>query len=338
MNKSLLLSEIRIDGGTQMRVEIDQEYVEELADVLRGGGKLPNAVVFHDGAHYWLGGGFHRYIGHEKAGIPAMPCEVRVGTQRDAIIFAAGDNSDHGLRRSNEDKRKAVTALLTDEQWSQASNRWVAEQCKVGDQLVATVREEIEAGARSRTSDNNGSTNGQTRTDRRGRQQPAKKPKPGRKLCPACTRKGVRANCPDCRDLNRKEGKPNKKAGTATDPSGEKDCFGNEVPKRCRDALFDPWIQDTFDMLAAMNDKILAARIPDSIEKRKKRYPFFDAKDIADGAIFVQQYLDKLLDHVKENRPAAVCPMCQGKGCSDCRSSGLVSRNLYQQLKDKLKC
>ena len=36
------------------------------------------------------------------------------GTQRDAILWSISANATHGLRRTNEDKRRAVTRLLQD--------------------------------------------------------------------------------------------------------------------------------------------------------------------------------------------------------------------------------
>ncbi len=39
------------------------------------------------------------------------------------------------LKRSNEDKRKAVSTLLNDAEWSQRSDRWVSETAGVGHHL-----------------------------------------------------------------------------------------------------------------------------------------------------------------------------------------------------------
>lgn len=82
---------------------------------------------------------FHRYRAADRAAIPA---EVREGTQRDAILFACGANTAHGLRRTNEDKRKAVGLLLADAEWSKWSDREIARQCSVGVMTVGRVRAE----------------------------------------------------------------------------------------------------------------------------------------------------------------------------------------------------
>ena len=60
---------------------------------------------------------------------------VRAGTRRDAILFAVGANGDHGLRRTNEDKRRSVLVLLRDEEWGAKSDRWIATQAGVSNRL-----------------------------------------------------------------------------------------------------------------------------------------------------------------------------------------------------------
>lgn len=47
---------------------------------------------------------------------------------------------------TNQDKRRAVETLLRDEEWGNQkdySNAWIARVCKVGDDLVAAIREEL---------------------------------------------------------------------------------------------------------------------------------------------------------------------------------------------------
>lgn len=49
-------------------------------------------------------------------------------------------NADHGLRRSNEDKRKAVGLLLADAEWSKLSNAEIARLCNVSHTFVNNTR------------------------------------------------------------------------------------------------------------------------------------------------------------------------------------------------------
>jgi hypothetical protein len=135
------LSKIRIDGGTQLRAAIDAEHVDNLARAVDRGEKLPPVKLYFDSTDYWMSRGFHRKLAHEKAGRAKIEAEIVEGTLRDAILDAAGDNAEHNaLRRSNADKRKAVTALLTDEEWAKSSDRWIAETCNVHHETVAAIR------------------------------------------------------------------------------------------------------------------------------------------------------------------------------------------------------
>jgi hypothetical protein len=61
----------------------------------------------------------------------------------DAIIAACGENADHGLRRTNEDKRRAVERLLGDPEWIKWSDRKIADVCRVSHPFVGTVRKEL---------------------------------------------------------------------------------------------------------------------------------------------------------------------------------------------------
>lgn len=47
---------------------------------------------------------------------------------RDAILYSCGANDRHGLRRTNEDKRRAVKKSLEDPEWSGWSSNKIAER------------------------------------------------------------------------------------------------------------------------------------------------------------------------------------------------------------------
>ncbi len=136
----LPLQQIKIDGGTQSRVELNESVVADYAEVIRRGDSLPPVVVFFDGSTHWLADGFHRFHAHRTARAEEIEADVRTGARRDAVLFSVGANARHGLRRTNEDKRRAVQTLLDDEEWSQWSDRHIAEACGVSHPLVASLR------------------------------------------------------------------------------------------------------------------------------------------------------------------------------------------------------
>jgi hypothetical protein len=125
---------------------LTQEVYLDYRDKWLAGVEFDPVDVFHDGAAYWLADGFHRFYGAREAKRASLPCRIHQGTQRDAILFACGANAEHGLRRSNEDKRNAVLSLVNDAEWGQRSTAWIAEQCLVSRPFVESCRRKPETG------------------------------------------------------------------------------------------------------------------------------------------------------------------------------------------------
>jgi len=133
------LSDIRIDGGTQSRVSINEQTVADYAEAMMEGAKLPAVVVFCDGVDHWLADGWHRYMATKRIGALEIDADVRGGTHADALLHSYGANQTHGLRRTNEDKRKAVAGVL--ELMPDWSDRAIAGHVGVSAPFVAAVRD-----------------------------------------------------------------------------------------------------------------------------------------------------------------------------------------------------
>ena len=139
---NLTLSDIKVDPECQARAAMDDTTIDEYAEVMKEKGydRFPAVVVYHDGTDYWLSDGFHRYAAAEKAGLPSINARIHQGSRRDAILNSVGTNATHGLRRSNEDKRRAVAMLLGDPEWVRWSDAKIAQHCRVSDRFVAKQR------------------------------------------------------------------------------------------------------------------------------------------------------------------------------------------------------
>ncbi|MGB2787901.1 MAG: hypothetical protein WBC13_01070, partial [Dokdonella sp.] len=140
------LAAIVNDGGTQMRAGMNADTVREYEDALTEAEAwpFPPVVVFHDGARYWLADGFHRLnAAHRSGKFQEIPAEIKAGTRRDAVLYAAGANASHGLRRTNDDKNRAVKALLEDEEWAKWSDREIARRCAVDNSFVSRLRAKL---------------------------------------------------------------------------------------------------------------------------------------------------------------------------------------------------
>lgn len=154
-------------------------------------------------------------------------------------------------------------------------------------------------------------------------------------FCKRCKRLGQPVKgCQQCERARKDAGK--KKAAKAkqkAEQAEKVDCFKNPVPAKRQDALFDPWIQKAIDFLAETSESFRSERLMDQMHKKAKFYPFFHERDFVDGCGFVIDYLDRLIGHLKDKRPEAVCCDCNGEGCGTCKMSGLLPRSVYQEAK-----
>ena len=83
----LSTSVITVDKRLQMRVALNQEHVDDIAEALAEGKTLdgPLPIVFQTPSHFWLADGFHRLAAHVKARVAVIKCEIRLGDFRDAL-------------------------------------------------------------------------------------------------------------------------------------------------------------------------------------------------------------------------------------------------------------
>ncbi len=144
---TISITEIRADEACQLRAAGSAAAVAEYAAALAEGATFPPVTVFLDdeGVH-WLADGFHRLEAHKQAGRETINADVREGDRRDAMLHAAGANASHGLRRTREDKRQAIAALLNDPEWRQWSDREIARRTATDHKTVGKLRRAIAGG------------------------------------------------------------------------------------------------------------------------------------------------------------------------------------------------
>ena len=142
--QTLHLDDLVLDQGTQIRLILDKETVSEYEEAIRTGAQFPPIDVYYDGENYYVVDGFHRVAGHRQAGKTSIECNIHEGTLRDAILAATGANARHGLRRSKEDKRRAVMTLLLDKEWQQWNDSEIVRATNTYNALVAKLRRELE--------------------------------------------------------------------------------------------------------------------------------------------------------------------------------------------------
>ena len=160
--QNLTLDQIRINGGTQPRVAINHDIVDEYAEKYGSGVDMLPVTVFFDGVTYWLADGFHRYWANKRIECNQIFAEVHQGTRRDAILYSVGANATHGLHRTNADKENAVRTLLTnplvslDESGKPWSDRGIARHCRISAPTVAKYRHTIKIYSMDSSEDSSG--------------------------------------------------------------------------------------------------------------------------------------------------------------------------------------
>jgi ParB-like chromosome segregation protein Spo0J len=101
------LGMIALDEVLQPRARIDHATIEHYAELLADGVKLPPVELVFDGQTTWLANGYHRYFGHQKAGLEDIEAVVRFGGKNEALRLSLGANADHGQPRTNRDLGRA---------------------------------------------------------------------------------------------------------------------------------------------------------------------------------------------------------------------------------------
>lgn len=137
---TLPLADLKRDPELQCRARGTQRAaVAEYAEAMSAGATFPPIAVFRDPKGVlWLSDGFHRVEAAELAGIAELPADVREGSRKDALLFAASANAGHGLRRTTADKRRAIGLLLGN--FPRLSDRKIAEAAGVDHKTVAAAR------------------------------------------------------------------------------------------------------------------------------------------------------------------------------------------------------
>ena len=143
MTEKILLTKIRLDGGTQPRKELDETLVQHYTEEILEGQEFPPVDLHFDGKHYWLSDGFHRWHAHKRAGHKDITSNVTQGTKRDAFIASLKANAQHGKARTPDERRYVVQLALEDIELGELSDTQIAQICLVSNMTVGRVRKAL---------------------------------------------------------------------------------------------------------------------------------------------------------------------------------------------------
>jgi hypothetical protein len=139
--RKVALNDIRIDGGTQIRKEIDQALIYQYLECMKRGDVFPKIKTTFDGASYWLNSGFHRYHAYKLLGVKMVEVDYKPGTLQDAILAALKSNTKHGKNLTIEDKENKVKIALALDGYDQKTDYELSKICDVSESFVAGVRD-----------------------------------------------------------------------------------------------------------------------------------------------------------------------------------------------------
>lgn len=131
----------------QQRVQNSEETINDYRTAILEGEILPPITLFETDGQLWVADGIHRLLATKQTGRTTIDAIIYTGTKRDALLYAVGANGTHGLRRSREDKRKAVQTLLSDPEWSRLSDREIARLTHTSHPFVAELRRQQQRAA-----------------------------------------------------------------------------------------------------------------------------------------------------------------------------------------------
>jgi len=325
--RQIKLDEIRTDGGTQPRAKLNDERIEAYGQDMKDGVKFPPVEVVCDGENFWLWDGFHRACAASDAGLQTIAALVTRGTKQDAQWLSYSANATHGLYRSNEDKRRAVTAAIEHPRSQALSDSAIAEHCGVSHTFVGKLRKELTC---------NGCKSNPVRTGKDGRTintSSIGKPKTYHDDSPAGKRivskdeyeaDGTAVDPDDIPlDMPNEAGQAGPKATTEATAA---DQLGHEITGEIA-AAFARRGEITSLMSAVTNLKSTVLRVAASND------PLFAALNVSK----FQADCGNLHRALRAIRPHAVCPYCAGDGCRACLDRGWVGQFVYDAAPKEMK-
>jgi hypothetical protein len=316
----LKIKEIRIDGGTQPRMRIEELVVTEYAEDMTAGVVFPPVEVYHDGSDYWLTDGFHRVLAAGRVGKETIEAIVHRGTREDAQWAALGANKAHGLRRTNADKQKAVTDALKAR--PELTDNAIAEHVGVSNHMVARHREKLKQVGHCPTSENSDIDTCATEQRKSG-DKPEKRTGVDGKQYPA--KKTIKVYTPEPSKPARKPGNPTPKPDKSTDPVDE---VGNALPR-------NESIRIAFQRRGEITELMTTvSRLKTHVLKvAENGDPLYAELNVSR----FQADCGNLHRALRAIRPYAVCPYCEGQGCDACLKRGWVGEFTYEHAPKDMK-
>ena len=137
--KLVTTSLLNLDPRLQCRESVPESIIKDYEEAWKDKVVFPPVQVFEVDGELFVTDGFCRVMAAANIGKSKILATITKGTFSDAVRAACGANSDHGLRRTNADKRKA--ALIAIAQFPDETTRALAEMCGVSHAYIGNLRD-----------------------------------------------------------------------------------------------------------------------------------------------------------------------------------------------------
>jgi ParB family chromosome partitioning protein len=134
-------------------------------------------------------------------------------------------------------------------------------------------------------------------------------------------------------ELERREAEEAAKAAGPTEPV---DAVGEVIPKGLVDTFGDPFLDEMIAKLQVYLDTMELDKLSSYASRKGQWFPHLDFGGVLNHLRQSQEAISVAMSLITHARPYAVCPSCHGKlkrgvECGGCRSSGYLTKALYDE-------
>ena len=139
--KLVPIEQIDETNSVQIRITLDARLVHQYRSLIQEHGNMDPIHIFRNGDNsYRVADGFHRIEAYRQENKLEIPAVIHDGDASDALKYALLENSHHGARLTNADKRRAVELAVTDEKIGEWKDTQIAKYIGVSLSLVGEIR------------------------------------------------------------------------------------------------------------------------------------------------------------------------------------------------------
>lgn len=343
------LLSIIVDSSIQPRANtLDQSHVEDLKEAYLAKADIPPITVWKlPNGHNKLSQGFHRLEAANRAGMQKIPAIIKVGTEKDCLIDAMCSNQGHGLKRTNEDKRRCVTELL--KAMPEWSDGLISQKAGVSQQFVSKIRPSVlHSDNSSHNSFERGGKNVGTfaidfdaQPDEQTEvtaEKPAAKPAKVRTGKDGISRKVPERSSPASKPTKppepvslepedvQQEEQPYSELEESDDFDSECDALGEPLPRAVRDTFGDVTLKNAVERIRKAHAELVSIEnhIRNSVAPKAGYWPYAHTSKSLESMKAATDLVAVSMSQLESGLPYCVCPKCpiRGEGCQHCRQSG----------------